>query len=168
MKTRFNFFLSLTILYAILIFYLSSKSSLGDPRTILDMDILRNLIHFFEDSDLKFVLFPFAIFYRYPDKTMHMILYAGFGVLLFYTLKYSLNPVFRKQAFLFAIIIGFIYGASDEFHQSFVPGRSASMWDLAADVLGVTTAQTIIFIKDKICNRYKNSSQRSIRQDNFK
>lgn len=150
-----------------LIFYLSSQSSLGDPRSILDLEILKNIFHYFDDSNLRFVLYPFYIFYRYPDKTMHMILYAGFGVLLFYTLKNSSNPAFRNHAFLMAIIFGMIYGASDEFHQSFVPNRSASSWDLVADVLGVATAQTIIFIKDKLYNRYKNATQISIKQDNI-
>lgn len=148
-----------------LIFYLSSKSSLGDPGAILDMGIIRSIIHYFEGSDLKFILYPLVIFYQYPDKAAHMILYAGFGLLLFYTINNSSNPAFRDHAFLLAIIIGIIYGASDEFHQSFVPGRSASIWDLAADFLGVSTAQTIIFIKDKLCIRYKNSSKRPIKKD---
>lgn len=167
MKNRFKVFLVLTILYAMLIFYLSSRSSLGDPRTIVDMEILRSIIHYFEGIDLKFILYPLGIFYRYPDKAIHMILYAGFGFLLFYTINNSSNPAFRNHALLLAILIGFIYGASDEFHQSFVPGRTASTGDLIADVLGVATAQTIIFIKDKICNRYKNSSKRPIKKDNI-
>lgn len=150
-----------------LIFYLSSKSNLGDPIAILDMEILRSIIHYFEGSDLKFILYPLGIFYRYPDKAVHMILYAGFGFLLFYTVNNSSNPAFKNHAFLLVIIIGIIYGASDEFHQSFVPGRSASIWDLAADVLGVSIAQTIIFIKDKICIVYKNSSKRPIKKDNI-
>lgn len=138
-----------------LIFYLSSRSSLGDPREILDMEILRSIIHYFEGSDLKFILYPIGIFYQYPDKAVHMILYAGFGFLLFYTINYSSNPTLMSHAFMLAIIIGFIYGASDEFHQSFVMGRTASIWDLAADVLGVSIAQTIIFIKDELCNKHK-------------
>jgi VanZ family protein len=150
-----------------LIFYLSSKSSLGDPRAILDIDILRSILHYLEEYDLKFLLYPFGIFYRYPDKVVHMILYTGFGFLLFYTINNSSNPRFSNHAFLLAIIIGIIYGASDEFHQSFVPGRSASTWDIAADILGVATAQTIIFIKDKLSNRYKHSSKRPIKKDNI-
>ena len=59
---------------------------------------------------------------------------------------------------LFAMIIGTLYGVSDEFHQSFVPGRTASIWDLAADSIGVAIAQTVIFIKDKLCIRYKGFS----------
>jgi len=152
MKKRFKIFLALTILYAMLIFYLSSRSDIGDPTAILDMEILRKIYHFIEGTDIELLLYPFGILYRYPDKAAHMMLYAGFGFLLYCTINNSSNPAFRNHAFLFAIIIGFIYGASDEFHQSFVPGRSSNTLDLGADVLGVATAQTIIFIKDKICN----------------
>ena len=36
-----------------------------------------------------------------------------------------------------AIAIGIAYAASDEIHQSFVPGRQASPWDVGIDSVGV-------------------------------
>lgn len=86
----------------------------------------------------------------YPDKVMHAILYAGFGLLLYPVLKNSPYPTMSKHALLVAIIIGTLYGASDEFHQSFVPGRTASIDDLYADTIGLTIAQTVIFISRTI------------------
>ena len=142
-----------------LIFYLSSKSSLGDPRVLFDIEIIRRVIHYLEGSDLKFLLYPLGIFYQYPDKTVHMIEYAIFGFLLYITMKNSPYPSFRDHAMLFAIIIGILYGMSDEFHQSFVPGRSATIPDLVADGIGVTLAQTFIFIKDKLCKKQNNLSK---------
>ncbi|NIW80004.1 MAG: VanZ family protein, partial [Calditrichae bacterium] len=38
---------------------------------------------------------------------------------------------------LIAIIIGIVYGISDEYHQSFVPGRFADVVDALADTLGI-------------------------------
>ena len=35
-----------------------------------------------------------------------------------------------------AALFAALYGLSDEVHQSFVPGRSADVWDLAADTAG--------------------------------
>lgn len=147
-----------------LIFYLSSRSDLGDPRAILDMDMIRNIIHYFEGSALKFILYPVGLFYQYPDKTAHMILYALFGFLLYLTLKNSPSPSFRDHAMLIAIAIGILYGMSDEFHQSFVPGRSANIPDLAADAIGVTLAQTFIFIKNKLSTK-RNDFSKSKEQD---
>ena len=153
MNNRFRIFLSLACIYALFIFYLSSQSNPGDPVSSLekwDSRELRNLIKSIENSDLKFILYPLYLYATYPDKVIHAILYAGFGFLLYPALKNSPNPTLSAYALLFAIIIGTMYGASDEFHQSFVPGRTASIDDLFADFIGVTLAQMIIFIKDKL------------------
>ncbi len=159
MNNRFKVFLSATLLYALLIFYLSSKSSLDETEWILDFLNLENLkviVKSLEHSDFSFLLYPFYILSKYPDKVEHIILYAGFGLLLYFTLKRSSNPTLRNYSIILAIIIGTAYGASDEFHQSFVPGRSASFYDLLADSIGITLVQTIIFIKDKLYLRQKN------------
>lgn len=43
------------------------------------------------------------------------------------------------------ILYGSFYGFLDEVHQSFVPGRSSDIWDLAADSLGVTVG-VLLFV----------------------
>jgi len=43
------------------------------------------------------------------------------------------------------VLLGIAYGFSDEFHQSFVPGRTATFGDLAADGLG-TLAGVILYL----------------------
>jgi VanZ family protein len=35
-----------------------------------------------------------------------------------------------------SILVSILYGATDEYHQLHVPGRSASVYDLAANALG--------------------------------
>jgi VanZ family protein len=37
-----------------------------------------------------------------------------------------------------AVFYCFLYGISDEYHQSFIPGRFVSGWDVAADVFGAS------------------------------
>ncbi len=151
MKNRTRIFLSLTVLYAIIIFYLSSRSSqcdLGCVSDFFNIKSLKNIIEFIEHSDLRFLMYPLYVFSKYPDKIIHTILYAGFGLLLYLTLNNYSNT--RNYAFILAIIIGTAYGASDEIHQSFVPGRTASFYDLLADIIGITLSQTIILIKDKL------------------
>jgi uncharacterized membrane protein len=157
-KDRFNIFLVLTILYALLIFYLSSQSSLGSPGAILDMEIFRSILHYIERSDLKFMLYPLVIFSAYPDKIAHIMLYAVFGFLLYLTMKHSPRPAFRNHALMFVIAIGILYGISDEFHQSFVPGRTASIWDLLADSIGIAIAQAVIFARNKISKKKTRAS----------
>jgi hypothetical protein len=61
------------------------------------------------------------------DKILHFIEYFVLGT----TLRYWSR---RGSAILLAGGLG--YAVLDEFHQSFVPGREASLGDLAADVCG--------------------------------
>jgi VanZ family protein len=44
------------------------------------------------------------------------------------------------------ILIGMLYGLSDEFHQSFVPGRACTFTDLMTDTAGVLTAAFIYIL----------------------
>lgn len=45
-----------------------------------------------------------------------------------------------KQTYLYAWLLAGLYAAGDEFHQSFVPGRHPSGWDVLIDNLGAAAA----------------------------
>lgn len=65
------------------------------------------------------------------DKVAHVAAYFILGALLaIATDRSGLSP-------LVAIGLGIAYGISDEFHQSFVPGRVVDGFDLLADTVGV-------------------------------
>ena len=71
------------------------------------------------------------------DKPWHLIGYTGFGIVL---ARAFAGGFFRRvtgTAAALAIAFGVAYGASDEVHQMFVPGRSAEVADLAADASGI-------------------------------
>ena len=42
-----------------------------------------------------------------------------------------------------------IFSVTDEFHQSFVPGRDASIWDVLADDVGGFLAAVMLFWRDR-------------------
>lgn len=70
-------------------------------------------------------------------KSAHITAYFIFGLLAYNVLRfYSWST--RRTALL-AVAIVFTYAISDEFHQSFVPGRSAEVRDVLID----TTAGTV-------------------------
>jgi VanZ family protein len=68
------------------------------------------------------------------DKGLHFAEYGTLGGLLLFALRSS--GVAWRRALLLAIVGASLYGASDEFHQAFVPGRSSDVQDWAADTLG--------------------------------
>ena len=57
---------------------------------------------------------------------------------------WALAPALGRRAFAAAAAISILYAASDEFHQSFIPGRDSSPLDLAIDALGVAVAVAVL------------------------
>jgi len=76
---------------------------------------------------------------RWPlsDKFLHAGIYALLGA-LFCRAYSSLNAWHRRPArfFIAGVVSATLYGLSDEWHQSFVPERSADAMDLLADAIG--------------------------------
>lgn len=68
----------------------------------------------------------------YSDKLAHFAAYAGFGLVLARG-----EAALRGRAGALTLALGLLYAASDEYHQSFVPGRSVELADWGADALGV-------------------------------
>lgn len=69
------------------------------------------------------------------DKVLHLGAYGALAVLWTESLLRSGKNAGRRMA-LFVVAICSLYGISDEFHQSFVPGREVSALDWTADTLG--------------------------------
>ena len=70
------------------------------------------------------------------DKVAHMTVYG----ILAYSMIWGLSPSCRRQSayrlVLAAILFSILYGISDEYQQSFIPGRYPSVYDVIADGLG--------------------------------
>jgi VanZ family protein len=81
---------------------------------------------------------PSILLFPHSDKLMHFCEYLGLGLLLCRGLAAGGEGLAPGFAVLAAVLLGTLYGATDELHQYVVPGRSASLADLAADVAGAT------------------------------
>ena len=106
-QSRFAWYWVPTIVYCLLIFFLSSLSK-G--------------VH---------IPSPFG-----ADKVVHFIEYGILGFLLARSILGFQSSLSSKLLVSLAVVLAIIYGISDEVHQAFVPGRNASAWDVAADGLG--------------------------------
>lgn len=71
-------------------------------------------------------------------KTAHMIEYALLATLLYRALIASGKN--KKQAFTWSFFITLFYAATDEFHQSFTPGRESRVRDVVIDAVGAGLA----------------------------
>ncbi len=74
--------------------------------------------------------------FDFTDKVFHFIAFAAFSAAACLWIS---NERWRKrplQAALAIICIAILAGALDEFHQTMVPNRVASLSDLAADTAG--------------------------------
>jgi hypothetical protein len=79
--------------------------------------------------------FPFAVGrFLSQDKLLHAIAFAGLGAVLVRTLRLAGVP--PRAWVALATIAASAYGLLDEWHQSFVPGRSPDPRDWIADTLG--------------------------------
>lgn len=98
----------MVIVWMALIFIVSAQSQLPGPK----------------DRLLDFLL----------EKTAHTAEYAILAFLWLNALR--VNYVAEPRSLLLALLLTWAYALSDEFHQSFVPGRSAGWSDVAFDWLG--------------------------------
>jgi len=81
---------------------------------------------------------------RLVKKGGHML---GYGLLALSYLHAMRN---MKRRYLFAWLLAVLFAASDEFHQSWVPGRHASTWDvLIYDNLGAAIGILIATLYSK-------------------
>jgi VanZ family protein len=79
------------------------------------------------------------------DKLLHFMAYSG---LAFCAGLWVPAARWKSRGLFFLLLIAAIssaYGIVDEIHQSFVPGRSPSVWDWAADTLGAFAGTGVVF-----------------------
>lgn len=119
------------------------------------MKIIRNHIISFIEFWLPFIIWALVIFsfsanpsvktseIHWQDfiikKSAHLTEYFIFTMLLYRALVNS--KIKKKNAVLYSVISAFLYGATDEFHQSFTPGRDSKLRDVLIDGTG-----SLIFI----------------------
>jgi VanZ family protein len=81
-------------------------------------------------------------------KTAHLTEYFILGALLFLAQRGE-NKGWKLRWAILAIVMCAGYASLDEFHQSFVPSRTASPWDALIDTTGASVAQCLLWIWHK-------------------
>jgi len=73
---------------------------------------------------------------------LHIPLFAALALL--WIRAFSHNDFDRRKAVFYSLIITVLYSFFDEFHQSFTPGRYASLYDVLSNIIG-SAAGTFIY-----------------------
>ena len=131
--------LAAVIVWMIIIFLFSAEpASVSSETSDPFADAFIALFHPEYSSlgpDAQFELHEYAS--HVVRKAAHFTIYTILGFLLALACRPAEEKGGPLPAGLFALLLGALYAAGDEFHQSFVPGRSGQIKDVLLDSAGV-------------------------------
>jgi VanZ family protein len=87
------------------------------------------------------------------DKFQHLLAYFVLSAVLGLWFSREFWQTGRSRALIISLVIASLYGIIDEFHQSFVPGRNANIWDWLADTLGAVLGVFALMLLTRIIYR---------------
>jgi len=126
----------MTLAWAVQIFFLSTQSFAPSFSQSLVAEVFR-FLHL-QVSPVTFDLLHAAI-----RKLAHLTEYGIFALFLYGPPSQGKMAVLRPRRAGMCILVAAAYSLTDEFHQSFVPGRHASLFDCGLDTLGATLAMLV-------------------------
>jgi len=124
-----------------LIFGLSTKAGASNNTSRIIGPIIRWLVPGISDEAVGRIVFSI-------HKTSHVAEYAVLAALCWRARRQPVRgdtrPWHRSEA-AFALAVAAAFAASDEWHQSFVPARQGSWWDVLLDSCGAALALLFIW-----------------------
>ena len=93
----------------------------------------------------------------YTRKAAHFSIYTLLGIWLMN--EANTFDISKKRKMFISVMFGLLYAVSDEFHQSFVGGRSPEVRDVCIDTCGVLFGTIIVIIINKIVHKMKQSNK---------
>jgi VanZ family protein len=92
--------------------------------------------------------FPKLILDKLISTASHFTVYAILMTLLVMALHRG-SGMSATRARLSAFVLVAVYALSDEYHQSFVPGRTATLFDWLADVAGASLIWIVLIRRER-------------------
>jgi VanZ family protein len=140
--------LAVLIVWFFVIFLLSSEpSSLSSSRS-------NEVVQIIQSVNTGLVNIPDISFF--VRKLAHIIAYFILGVLMFLVVR-AYTPKARK-AIILSVLFVFIYAVTDEFHQTFVPGRSGEVRDVLIDTTAGTAGVSACYFAARFMGVKKSAS----------
>ena len=148
----------LTLLCASTIFYFSSQEAAESGKT--SSEVIKTVVRALDinnslseekieklSADLTFIV----------RKSAHFCIYALLGFLI--ALLYHEYGFRGKNLFLKTSVTACLYAVSDEFHQSFVKGRSGEIRDVCIGTVGAMCGALFVIICFLLIRRRKERSK---------
>ena len=134
------------VLWAILIFVFSSGLLSGSNTSTIVWPLVKWVYPSISEAALVFV-------HALIRKASHFIEYAILALLAVRALRTSSRDFLRNHWFFVSLTFVALYALSDEFHQSFVSSRTASIYDCLIDTAGGLAALTVVAMRSRVRNR---------------
>lgn len=80
------------------------------------------------------------------DKVLHLMAYGVLAGLVSLGMHRSGRAYAPRRLYWIPVLVSGIYGVSDEIHQYFVPDRTFSFGDMAANITGALLASAVCFL----------------------
>jgi VanZ family protein len=77
------------------------------------------------------------------DKLIHALVYGVLAATVWYAVPRQIISVFPWRVWAGVVLFCLLYAISDEFHQSFIPGREPDAMDIVADMVGAVTVSLV-------------------------
>ena len=116
------------------IFWMSTGTFSAENTSLIVEPLLRFLMPSISPEQIQLV-------HGFIRKSGHVTEYFILGILLFRAFRRDSRELHGLRWALSSLVIVLLYAASDEFHQSFVSTRTASLFDVGFDALGGVLAQ---------------------------
>ena len=125
----------LPVIVVMCIIYWMSTETFSSQNTITWIDkFLRFLVPHISSHKVSLI-------HEYIRKTGHFVEYFIFGLLLFRAFRGERVGPWNWRWSFWAVVLVILWAASDEFHQSFIATRTASVADVGIDTAGGVLAQ---------------------------
>ena len=134
------------ILWMSFIFWMSSETFSSQNTASILEPVLRFLVPRISPQRIDLV----HAFFR---KAGHMIEYFILSLLLFRAFRGNSASSWNWKWPSLSLVILVLWAVLDEFHQSFVPTRTASAVDVGIDTAGGSLAQLVIFFEHRLRKR---------------
>jgi len=128
----------LTVAWAGTITFLST-GAYGSSVTALMLQELLSLLH------VHLAHGTFEIVHFLIRKLAHCTEYAIFALFLYHSFTVRHPESWNARSAVSAVIVAGLFSLTDEYHQSFVPGRTASIKDCGLDTFGALVGMLLFY-----------------------